>query len=509
MIFSTLSNAERRAWNLSAAVLFGGGLPGNSEMPETDVVERALLGPGLGSCAMKEWFSLEHSDSPGWGGEGEVPSGVLALFCDLSLPSLLAARDDLKRLGIGAPETSNAVAFKKNSDSSRGDVKVVGLVGRTDVSTILTFSFERALLGFRGDDSGVLKERERGEDILTGTVVYVSGIPDGDPGTFQGEDSFTGGGGSLMPLAGFCSRCFPLTNLDLDLILLDSPVLASPSPSAGSIGLTGEMTTEVSSCSSSLHISPNLDAWAKVDIVEVREAATRVGDLVAVPVDINGSSGIFDATRVDVVDMRVTERDWDGVEREESGSEDQAKDFSEPAAFVFSWITKGRDVRNLDEGILPSIPLPTEYEEYGAPCLVCLLGLPCTSPVGPSLSAPIPSQTRSTGTYAGPGSSGVTACFATHRWYELNDVNPTSAPRTIPATTNTGAREKGFKFSLVRIRGRGALVVDGGRAVISTIEGDGEGVCDDRDGRAVDVGIWDELSDAKKGWGARVFQKSS
>ena len=43
--------------------------------------------------------------------------------------------------------------------------------------------------------------------------------------------------------------------------------------------------------------------------------------------------------------------------------------------------------------------------------------------------------------------------------------------------------------------------MDGGRAAISRIEGDGDGgVCDDEgDGRAVVLGVCDELVDAKKG----------
>ena len=75
-----------------------------------------------------------------------------------SLIRLVASRDDLVRLGVGVPGTSNVIEPKKNSDSSRGDVKVGGLAGRIDVSTDLTFSFKRAWLGFRGDDSGVLKD---------------------------------------------------------------------------------------------------------------------------------------------------------------------------------------------------------------------------------------------------------------------------------------------------------------------------------------------------------------
>ena len=51
------------------------------------------------------------------------------------------------------------------------------------------------------------------------------------------------------------------------------------------------------------------------------------------------------------------------MEREESGSGGQAKDFSEPTAFILSWDIKGDGFRSTDEGILPRKPLPTEYEE--------------------------------------------------------------------------------------------------------------------------------------------------
>jgi hypothetical protein len=165
------------------------------------------------------------------------------------------------RLGEDAPGTSNTVPFKKNSDSNRGDVKVGGLAGRTDVSTTLTW------LCFSGDDSGVLKDRGRGEENLAGTAVYESGLADGDPGLqrkfqppFRGDVSLAGGADSLVPFFDFSSRSFLFTDLGLDLIFLNSPVLACPSSWTGCTGITGEMTTEVSSCSSSLHVSPNLDA---------------------------------------------------------------------------------------------------------------------------------------------------------------------------------------------------------------------------------------------------------
>ena len=95
-------------------------------------------------------------------------------------------------------------------------------------------------------------------------------------------------------------------------------------------------------------------------------------------------------------------------------------------------------------------PFLTEYEEYGVPCRVCLLGLPCALSVGLPLSA---SALRSTGTYAGPGANATVGSLATQRSYELNAGHPTSAPRMSPAITKTGAREKGFMFSFVRARG--------------------------------------------------------
>ena len=55
-------------------------------------------------------------------------------------------------------------------------------------------------------------------------------------------------------------------------------------------------------------------------------------------VDMNGSSEIIVGVCVDL----VVEREMDGVEREEPGSEGQAKDFSEMALSVLSWVIVGR-----------------------------------------------------------------------------------------------------------------------------------------------------------------------
>ena len=97
-------------------------------------------------------------------------------------------------------------------------------------------------------------------------------------------------------------------DFDLDLIFLNSPVFTSPSPSAGIVGLIGEMTTE-SSSSPLPKTSPNLDGRAEVDRVEVRVAVATVGDFASVPVDENGSSEITEAVRANLVEFPVVERD--------------------------------------------------------------------------------------------------------------------------------------------------------------------------------------------------------
>lgn len=62
----------------------------------------------------------------------------------------------------------------------------------------------------------------------------------------------------------------------------------------------------------------------------------------------------------------------------------------------------------------------------------------------------------------------------------------------------------------MRIRGRGVLVVAGGRAVISIIEGDGDaGVYDDEVGDAVVAGGWDSPLDVKDGWNTKLISESS
>ena len=110
--------------------------------------------------------------------------------------------------------------------------------------------------------------------------MYESGFVDGDPGIqgifqllFLGV-SLAGEANSLVPLADLSSRFFPLPNFDPDLTS-KNPAFASPSRSAGYIAFKGEMRTE-SWSSSSLHISPNLEARVKVDRVEVRDTATTV-----------------------------------------------------------------------------------------------------------------------------------------------------------------------------------------------------------------------------------------
>lgn len=73
-----------------------------------------------------------------------------------------------------------------------------------------------------------------------------------------------------------------------------------------------------------------------------------------------------------------------------------------------------------------------------------------------------------------------------------------------PAVANTGARGNGLELPFVRIRGRGGLVTDGASAVMSIIEGDGDGdVCDngDEEMRIEDiVGDWGEPLDVNEYW---------
>lgn len=62
----------------------------------------------------------------------------------------------------------------------------------------------------------------------------------------------------------------------------------------------------------------------------------------------------------------------------------------------------------------------------------------------------------------------------------------------------------------MRIRGRGALVSAGGRAVMSMIEGDGAGVGDDEEVKDVAVaGNRDRPLDVRPGWDRRLVSKSS
>jgi hypothetical protein len=134
---------------------------------------------------------------------------------------------------------------------------------------------------------------------------------DGDPVIqvqllFLGE-SPAGGTNSLVLLVGLSFRFFRLEDFDLDLIFLNSPVLTSLSPSAGSAGLIGKTNTELSS--SSLNISLNLDACVEVVRLEVREAATIVGDFESFSVEINGSSAFTAINLADVVEPLVVERD--------------------------------------------------------------------------------------------------------------------------------------------------------------------------------------------------------
>lgn len=72
----------------------------------------------------------------------------------------------------------------------------------------------------------------------------------------------------------------------------------------------------------------------------MREATTALWDLESVPVevfsvDMNGSSEILVGVCVDLVEIVVV-REWDGVGREEPGSEGQAKGFSELVDSVLS-----------------------------------------------------------------------------------------------------------------------------------------------------------------------------
>jgi len=66
-----------------------------------------------------------------------------ALNCPVPLLRPVPGCDNLLRLGVGVPGTSNTIALMKSSDSSRGDIKVGGLAGRTEVSTILALSLVR------------------------------------------------------------------------------------------------------------------------------------------------------------------------------------------------------------------------------------------------------------------------------------------------------------------------------------------------------------------------------
>ena len=69
----------------------------------------------------------------------------------------------------------------------------------------------------------------------------------------------------------------------------------------------------------------------------MREATAALWDFVSVPVevfsvDMNGSSEILVGVCVEIVVVR----EWDGVGREEPGSEGQAKGFSELADSILS-----------------------------------------------------------------------------------------------------------------------------------------------------------------------------
>ena len=59
------------------------------------------------------------------------------------------------------------------------------------------------------------------------------------------------------------------------------------------------------------------------------------------PTAVNGSSGIVAVTCVDLVELFVVVRGWGGAKRGGSGSEGQAKDFSELPDFVLSWVIDG------------------------------------------------------------------------------------------------------------------------------------------------------------------------
>lgn len=61
----------------------------------------------------------------------------------------------------------------------------------------------------------------------------------------------------------------------------------------------------------------------------------------------------------------------------------------------------------------------------------------------------------------------------------------------------------------MRIRGRGALVAAGGRAVMSMIEGDGAGVGDEEMKDVAVAGNRDRPLDVKPGWDRRLVSKSS
>ena len=111
-------------------------------MVDTDAVERCLLGPGLELRFGGVWLSWERSRSRGWNGEGEVGSRVSVSNSPVPFLRPVPGRD-LVRLGVGVPGTSNTIVLRKSSDSSRGDVKVGGLAGRIDVSTILALSLAR------------------------------------------------------------------------------------------------------------------------------------------------------------------------------------------------------------------------------------------------------------------------------------------------------------------------------------------------------------------------------
>ena len=91
----------------------------------------------------------------------------------------------------------------------------------------------------------------------------------------------------------------------------------------------------------------------------MRDTATIVWDFVSVPVellpvDVNGSSGIDVAIRVDCVELFVGTRESDGAEREEPGSEGQVEDPSELPVFVLSGAADGRGYRALDAGLRTS-----------------------------------------------------------------------------------------------------------------------------------------------------------